>query len=124
MFDNIGEKIQNWAFGLFVVDIIFVVIAGIGSIFGGELLLGLLILCIGPIVSYITTIILMGFGILVENSEDNNDILNRVVYEKHSTTKRATEAKGVHVVCCRSCGKAVEPSFVNDSICPWCGGQM
>lgn len=122
MFDKIGEKIQSCAIVLFVVDLIAILVLSSVFMFEQEVLIGLLILFIGSGVSYVITLFIMGFGILVENSEDSNDVLNYAVYEKGASVKKKKTVREIHVVYCRNCGKAVESSYAEENnACPWCG---
>lgn len=70
MYENIGGKIKSVAVGTFIVEAISAVFSGIAIIVSGEaILLGLLLIIVGPIAAWVGTLILYGFGELVENSE-------------------------------------------------------
>ncbi len=70
-YDNIGEKIKDWAKWVFAVEAIAAVIIGIVLISQDEdlLLVGLLVMVLGPIVAWVSSWILYGYGQLIENSD-------------------------------------------------------
>ena len=66
MYDNIGGKIKGLAFGTFIVEAIGAIISGIAIIAAGDaILVGLLLLILGPIAAWVGTLVLYGFGELI-----------------------------------------------------------
>lgn len=103
MFDKIGNKIKGLAITLFVIMALAFVIIGI-AIIGDKLIVGLLCLLGGPILSWITSWILYGFGELISKVTNiENEICgnkrnsNRVSPVIDSRTKDIMElhAKGL-----------------------------
>ena len=65
MYDNIGEKIKSLAKSTFIVEAIAAVIAGLVLLSYGEWW-GVLILLCGPIVAWVSSWLLYGFGELID----------------------------------------------------------
>ena len=82
-YDNIGGKIKNWAKWIFIIEAITTVISGFVLMATAEyetmILLGLLVILIGPIVAWISSWLLYGYGQLIENS----DIIAQEYYRKN-----------------------------------------
>ena len=70
-YENIGDKIKGLAQMAFVVEAIAAVITGIALMASDEdlILYGLLVLIAGPIIAWVSSWLLYGFGQLVENSD-------------------------------------------------------
>ena len=70
-YENIGNKIKGLAQMTFVVEAIAAVIIGIALMATDEdlILYGLLVLIVGPIIAWVSSWLLYGFGQLVENSD-------------------------------------------------------
>lgn len=68
MYDNIGRKIKNLAEAIFIIATILAVIMGIALTFLLEdiFYVGLIVLVVGPIVAWISSWLLYGFGELVD----------------------------------------------------------
>ena len=71
MFDNIGGKIKSLAQVVFWIGIICSVISGFVMIGTNEdlIFLGLVIIIIGSLVSWVSSFTLYGFGQLIENTD-------------------------------------------------------
>ena len=79
MFDNIGENIKSVAIIFFIINVVFTIIGdfllcgSIGNLYsvGGIaiLLLFVFIAAVGCCISWIISLIICGFGILVQNAE-------------------------------------------------------
>lgn len=78
MFDNIGTKLQNLATITTVIGIILSIIAGIAAIVNTSFWIGLLIIIIGGLASWISSWMLYAFGTLVENSQIIADRLSDI----------------------------------------------
>ena len=68
MYDNIGEKIKGLAKAAFIVEAIMAAIVGIALLASDEdlILTGLLVLLVGPIVAWVSSWLLYGFGELID----------------------------------------------------------
>ncbi len=68
MFNNIGDKIKIVAVIISTLGIIFSVIAGLVFLTTSTLI-GILIILLGSLLSWVSTFLLYGFGQLIENSD-------------------------------------------------------
>ena len=99
LFDNIGAKIKTLAKWTFIVEAVSAIITGITLLFDEYILAGLLTLFCGPIVAWVSSWILYGFGELVESTctlRQQNAELMRIeqcvqVLAEPSMLKRAEE---------------------------------
>ena len=83
MYDNIGGKIKGLAKGTFIVETIAAIIGGIIIWADWDELWGPLVLFCGPIVAWISSWLLYGFGELIcETSEAKEELMeiNRNIY--------------------------------------------
>ena len=66
-FDKVGERIKNWAKGIFIVETIAGIISGIVIMFGGAelILIGILVALGAVFVGYLTSLPIYGFGVLI-----------------------------------------------------------
>lgn len=72
MYDNIGGKIKGLAKATFIVEAIAAVITGIALMVSDEDLIpvGLLVMLVGPIVAWVSSWLLYGFGELIDKASD------------------------------------------------------
>ncbi len=72
MYDNIGGKIKGLAKVLFIVTAIAEVITGIALMATDEdlILYGFLVMIVGPIVAWVSSWLLYGFGELIDKASD------------------------------------------------------
>lgn len=72
MYEHIGKKIKGLAKATFVVEAIAAVITGISLMAGDEdlILYGLLVFVVGPIVAWVSSWLLYGFGELIDKACD------------------------------------------------------
>ena len=68
MYDNIGEKIKGLAKVMFIVGAIAAVIGGLVLLVDKFLAIGLLTLFLGPVVAWVYSWLLYGFGELIDNA--------------------------------------------------------
>ncbi len=68
MFNNIGDKIKTVAVIISILGIIFSVILGLVFLTTSTLI-GILIILLGSLLSWVSTFLLFGFGQLIENSD-------------------------------------------------------
>ena len=68
MYDNIGEKIKGLAKGFFIAGAVLTFIAGVSVMAVDEdlIVIGLPVMLLGPIISWISSWMLYGFGELVD----------------------------------------------------------
>ncbi|MBR3816883.1 MAG: hypothetical protein IKJ27_09180 [Clostridia bacterium] len=137
MFNNISEKIKTLANVMCWIDIIVSVIISIFIIFI-NLWAGLICLILGPLVSWIGSFVLYGFGTLIENSEKTTAYLRylaeaerkRINKEKDRNAEASAErtknfSSNTNFVKCLECRNIVDISKLDESgICPWCGCEM
>lgn len=72
MFDNIGAKIKSLATTTTAIGIIFSIIIAIiitVSTNGDLAIIGILFLIVGSLIAWLSSLVLYGFGQLVENSD-------------------------------------------------------
>ncbi len=93
-YDNIGGKIKSWAKWIFAVEAIAAVVGGFIIVDQDEdmILLGLLVVVFGPIVAWVSSWLLYGFGQLIENSDIIAEEYNRK-NEKHEKVVAKNNAK-------------------------------
>ena len=70
MYDNIGGKIKGLATTIFIVQAVLTVIAGLGIMAAGDemILIGLLVMVLGPFSAWISSWLLYGFGELIDTA--------------------------------------------------------
>lgn len=66
MYDNISNKIKGLANAIFIIEAILSFVLGIILLSNEELLYGFLTLAIGPLIAWISSWVLYGFGELIE----------------------------------------------------------
>ena len=93
-YDNIGGKIKGWAKWMFAIEAIAAVISGFVLMAEDEdmILVGLLIVVLGPIVAWVSSWLLYGYGQLIENSDIIAEEYNRK-NEKHEKVVAKNNAK-------------------------------
>ena len=74
MYDNIGGKIKGLAKAFFVVESIAAIIGGMVVIVGGNgglaVFVGILTVFFGPIVAWVSSWVIYGFGELIDKASD------------------------------------------------------
>ena len=72
MYDNIGGKIKGLAKIVFIVEAIAAAITGIALMASDEdrILIGLLVMVVGPLVAWVSSWLLYGFGELIDKTCD------------------------------------------------------
>lgn len=137
MYDEVGGKIKTLAKVIAWVGIIASVVVGIVTISTG---VGILVLILGPLFSWLSTLVLYGFGQLIENTDilvhqimfhqpnspyyndqTNNfqpdkrrDNLNN--YQVNNLYNGKTSDSRLSAKYCSNCQKVVVGNF-----CPYCG---
>ncbi len=87
MFKDIGVKIKDLARFLSVVGIVASIIFGIGIFQNVNAGTGMLVIICGPIVSWISSWLLFGFGELV----DNTTLIAKKLYQQQPDTGLVTD---------------------------------
>ena len=102
MYNNIGGKIKNLAFGTFLSEAIgsfttgiVLTITGLRGDDTALLLSGFLTLLLGPVVAWVSSWLLYGFGQLISNTDDIVYMMrsDRDIVETKKTIKTKTEIK-------------------------------
>lgn len=71
MYYNIGSKIKGLAKAIFIIETISAIIAGGIFIFNeGEPIIGLIIIIAGPFAAWISTLLIYGFGELIDKTSE------------------------------------------------------
>lgn len=72
MYDNIGSKIKGLAKATFIIETIAAVITGIALMAYDEDItpLALLVMVVGPIVAWVSSCLIYGFGELIDKASD------------------------------------------------------
>ena len=81
MFDNIGKKIKALAQAVCCIGIIFSVISGIVIMVNEEdlILLGIVIILLGSLLSWVSSFTLYGFGEAINQLEYSNNISKEIL---------------------------------------------
>ena len=85
MFENPGTKIKKISIVLFWISIIFVFLLAMVSMSADDMLHFFAILIFGPIICYISTLYLVAFGELVENTAAIKEQRRQIIIEKTKT---------------------------------------
>lgn len=85
MFENPGTKIKKISTFLFWLSVIGTVILAFANMSSYDMLGGLALLIFGPIVCYISTLYLVAFGELVENTTAIKEQRRQIIIEKTKT---------------------------------------
>ena len=70
LYANIGKKLKSWAVSIFIVEAIGAIITGI-TMLVNDLGWGWLVLLVGPVAAWLSTLVLYAFGELVDKTCDN-----------------------------------------------------
>ena len=91
MFDNwygnIGGKIKTWAKWIFIVEAISSIITGIALLVDTEEVIYILFCLVGPVVAFVSSWLLYGFGELIEKTtqnERNTRYIYHLLYNKEN----------------------------------------
>ena len=138
MYDNIGSKIKIAAQTAFMLGVIGSIIFGLVICFGSEDFnaIGILYILLGGIISWISTLLMYGFGELIErvcsiDKKTLTDTSPRIVYKQENSatikmpiTDITNEKQNVdnninisaHSWRCSNCNK-----MISEEVCPYCG---
>lgn len=128
-YENIGNKIKGLAQMAFVVEAIAAVITGIALMASDEdlILYGLLVLIAGPIIAWVSSWLLYGFGQLIENSDIIAEEYNRKnerhekVVEQNNERKQEQRKKAIKATIVNP--EISEDEFI-DITCPNCKAEL
>ncbi len=128
-YENIGNKIKGLAQMVFVVEAIAAVITGIALMATDEdlILYGLLVLIVGPIIAWVSSWLLYGFGQLVENSDiiaaeyNRKNEKHEKVIAKNNERKQEQRKKAIKATMANP--EISEDEFV-DIVCSNCKAEL
>lgn len=133
MYNNVGQKIKGVAIGLFLSEAVGAIVSGIALMATDEdfILLGILLLVVGPFVAYLMSLFVYGFGELIEKTAD---VAEKAQFNPQKNVKKATkESKKKEVQAYIKVEKA-EPKEIEeipadegdyiDFVCPNCGKDI
>ena len=97
LFNNAGTKIRKWAAALFVIESVAAFISGIVTMLSDDdqFFVGILVMVVGIVVAFITSLFLSAFGELVESTTENKNINEEILSkleEQYPTPRPATYA--------------------------------
>ena len=78
MFENAGEKVKGLAGVLFVLEIIGSAIWGISMFFAHAILAGIIVIVIGIVSAWMTSVVLYAIGEAAENSKYTAEVLSEL----------------------------------------------
>lgn len=122
MFDNVGGKIKGVAMATFILELAAFVILGL-LILAQENLYGLLFLLLGPVIAWLSVLLLYGFGQLIENSDiiaeeyKRKNEKHEAIENKNKERKQVQQRKKVAAVIANV--QTDDEEFV-DITCPNC----
>lgn len=129
MYKNIGEKIKGLAKVTCIVEAIAAVITGMVLMTEGDelALIGFLVIICGPVVAWISSFLLYGFGQLVANSDIIAEQYKRTnrTYEKieAKNNDRKQERQRKEIKAMISNPNVADDEFI-DVVCPNCEAQL
>ena len=128
-YENIGDKIKGLAKASFIVVAMAAVGAGIALMASADDMIpvGLLVMVVGPIVAWVSSWLLYGFGQLIENSDIIAEEYNRK-NEKHErvvakNNERKQEQRKKAIKATMANPKISEDEFV-DITCSNCNAEL
>jgi hypothetical protein len=118
MYENIGAKIKGLATGIFAIEFIGSIVAGILSLDNGDRpLIGLSIIICGPLFAYFSTLVLFAFGELVENISTITNLLQK-------ENNNVTESYVPSVIQVSNSATPDNDNTPETSYCPVCGADV
>ncbi len=129
MYDNIGGKIKNLAKAIVIVEAIVSIIIGIVLMSTDEdlMLTGLLVMLCGPIIAWVSSWPVYGYGQLIENSDIIAEEYNRknATYQKtvakNTERKQSQQRKEVKALIANP--DVTDDKFI-DVVCPNCQAEL
>lgn len=126
MYDNIGRKLKDLAQIFTALGIIASIIFGIFMFVGSQIFLGLLVIALGSLLSWISSLFLYGFGELIEKNCEiarNTDIIVKSLESKNAieqvqVAENQQDTTSTHKWLCNNCKK-----LRTKSPCEYCGKE-
>lgn len=139
MYENIGGKIKGLAQSIFIIETIGAIVTGIILLLLNRIFLGLLVLFSGPIIAWVSSWLMYGFGQLIDNSDmlvtflgkqldqneskndsDKNfkDIANEKTSQSMKTFRTSQSNISTNIKRCPLCGEKV-----TSKTCNFCGSE-
>lgn len=91
LYDNIGTKIKGWAKVIFVVEALGAIVTGIVLMCDENFFPGLLTALLGPVVAWVSSWILYGFGELVEKTVSNEENTGNILRLMEKTEQQPAD---------------------------------
>ena len=132
MFDNPGGKIKTAAVVMFVISTIGSIVGGIVLLSNKAAAIGVVVMLLGPVISWLSGLFVYGFGQLIENTDeignDNrsaNKDLPKAVKEKKTTAAVKSAKREVSNKVDKTIAKvAVSDDEYIDIVCPNCAETL
>ena len=135
LYENIGGKIKSWAKWIFIVEAIGAIITGIYFVHRGitasfdsepDILLGFLILLLGPIVAWVSTWLLYAFGELVEDVHELRVQGSLAPVHRSTNNKTKTQRTAANTTTTKQKNDSKRPDNDEyiDVLCPNCEEQL
>lgn len=128
MYDFIGDKIKGLAKAIFFVEAIAAIITGIALLLNEEPLIGILILVLGPIVAWVSSWLLYGFGQLIDNSDTLVTLIGKQLDQTENNSKSKTNSQNIAEEKVLQSIKNFRSASSNTSAtikrCPHCGERV
>ena len=131
MFDNIGSKIKSLAQVVTIIGVIASVVLGIIFIANAGFV-GLIVMLIGILLSWVSSFITYGFGQLIENSDEmvrlmkTDDIkqIKKITYDAHKNILDNNANVSDEALCPHCERKITIPDDATNAYCPWCNKKI
>ncbi len=145
MFENIGGKIKGLTKFIFALGVIACCISGITFLCARQITVGLIVLIGGPILCWISSFIMFGFGQLIEDAhaikekmyeggriKEEREFKKTIAKEKESIKEKINDnvdGDTIVEITCPQCKNALS-FFVRDFIesnsvkCPYCDSDI
>lgn len=134
MFENVGQRIKNYAKGLFIVQVVMYVIGGIVTLAvsdgeAGLVIAGLVMLGLGWAIAWLNSVFIYGFGELIvkateiaRNTSNGEEKINENTVETEAESEIVNEEKVpekvIHQWRCEKCGY-----MTTQDPCPICNAN-
>lgn len=118
MYSNVGGKIKSTSEVLAFLGIGGSILAGVYLLGLEEIFLGIMLLTVVPITMWLSSLVLYGFGQLVEKVDEGVSSLSKPTQENEKTTDDSCVDNTVHSWKCDKCG-----SMISEEPCPYCSDK-
>lgn len=113
MFENVGEKIKGVAVVVFILEVIAAVVFGLGSIDNG----GILLIALGILAAWVSSLFVYGFGVLIESAEENKKISKQILEALTGEKEKSVAEETLAQKRCPHCGVMIDFDYPK---CPNC----